>query len=195
MAKSKLSKLSKGWITLIIVGVLVLFFILWVIGTYNSLITLDMNANNAWAQVETQYQRRVDLIPNLVETVKGYAKQEQTLFTKITELRSQWASAKTVDQKITTANELDTAFARLMVVVENYPELKSSANFLALQDELAGTENRIAVERKRFNDAIAKYNIKVRRFPSKIIAGIFGFEQRMFFEAQEGAETPPKVTF
>ncbi len=196
MAKEK--GLSRGWIALIVVIALLVIIGLWIASTYNKLITLDMNANNAWAQVQTQYQRRMDLIPNLVETVKGYAKHEEGVFTEITILRSQWQTATSnadIKTQMQVAAGMESALARLLVVVENYPELKANQNFLALQDELAGTENRIAVERKRFNDAIGAYNIKVKRFPSNIVAGMFGFEVRPFFEAEIGAEVAPKVEF
>ena len=191
MAKKKNAK--KIWIGL---GVLALLIILFIVGTYNSLVRLDNTVDNKWADVETQYQRRVDLIPNLVNTVKGYAAHEKDLFTKITELRSQWASARgNVQRQIQTANQIDSALSRLLLVAENYPDLKASTNFLALQDELAGTENRIAVARQRYNEAVKNLNIKTETFPSNMVANMFGFDEREYFEAIEGAEVAPTVEF
>lgn len=184
----------KTWATIVVIGVLLLWFIF----TYNRLISLSGGVNGAWANVETQYQRRIDLIPNLVNTVKGYAKHEESLFTEITELRSQWQNAKnTGDQggQISTIQNMEGALSRLLVVVENYPELKANQNFLALQDELAGTENRIAVERTRYNDAVKAYNIAIQRLPTNIVANLFDFEARQFFEADVGAEKAVVVTF
>jgi len=191
MAKKKNAK--KIWIGL---GVLALLIILFIVGTYNSLVRLDNTVDNKWADVETQYQRRVDLIPNLVNTVKGYAAHEKDLFTEITELRSQWASARgNVQRQIQTANQIDSALSRLLLVAENYPDLKASTNFLALQDELAGTENRIAVARQRYNEAVKNLNIKTETFPSNMVANMFGFDEREYFEAIEGAEVAPIVEF
>ena len=191
MAKKKNAK--KIWIGL---GVLALLIILFIVGTYNSLVRLDNTVDNKWADVETQYQRRVDLIPNLVNTVKGYAAHEKDLFTEITKLRSQWASARgNVQRQIQTANQIDSASSRLLLVAENYPDLKASTNFLALQDELAGTENRIAVARQRYNEAVKNLNIKTETFPSNMVANMFGFDEREYFEAIEGAEVAPTVEF
>ena len=191
--------MSKGVKTaLIIVGIiLVLVFVVYsfVKGTYNSLVTLDEGVKAAWAQVENQLQRRYDLIPNYVETVKGFAKQEKDVFIKVTEARSRVGGATTVPDKIEANNELSSALSRLLVVVEQYPQLKSDQNFLRLQDELAGTENRIAVERRRYNEAVKTYNIKVRTFPANILAGLFGFEKASFFEVPEAAQEVPKVEF
>jgi len=143
---------------------------LWFVGAYNSLITLSESVDTSWAQVENQYQRRADLVPNLVNTVKGYAAHEKDLFTEITELRSQWASATSRQGKIESAEGLEGAIGRLLLVAENYPQLKANENFLALQTQLEGTENRIAVERKRYNDAVRSYNIKIKRIPTNIVA-------------------------
>jgi len=203
MAKKKSSKeikktgmkLSKGWIIGISVIVIVVIIALWVMGTYNTLVNSQVEVDRSWGNVQAVYQRRADLVPNLVATVKGFAKQELTVFTEVTNARSAWANAKTPEQQVTAANGLEGALGRLMVVVENYPQLKSDQNFLALQDELAGTENRINVERQRYNTAVSDYNKKVRMFPSNIIAGIFGFAQRTFFEANPGAENTPVVEF
>lgn len=163
--------------------------------TYNRLVSLDEGVKEAWAQIETQLQRRLDLIPNYVETVKGYAAQEKDVLVKVTEARSRVAGAGTIPDKIQANNELSSALSRLLVVVEKYPELKSNENFLRLQDELAGTENRIAVARKRYNEAVKEYNVALRQFPSNLIANAFKFEKASFFDAPEAAATPPQVKF
>ena len=183
---------------LIIVGILVLIILvplLYLKGTYNSLVTLDEGVKAAWAQVENQLQRRFDLIPNYVETVKGYAKHEKEVFIKVTEARSRVAGAASIGDKIGANNQLSSALARLLVVVERYPELKANTNFIRLQDELAGTENRIAVERRRYNEAVKVLNIKIRRFPTNMIAGMFGFEKATFFEVPKERQEVPKVKF
>ena len=179
------------WISLAVVVVLALFFV----GTYNSLAKLDENVNNKWAQVQTVYQRRADLIPNLVAVVQGAANFEKSTIIAVTEARTKWLSAGTLNEKVAAANQLEGALARLLVVVENYPELKSNANFLALQDELANTENKIAVERQRYNDAVTAFNAKLRVFPSNLVGAMFGFEKRVYFEAAAGAENAPQVQF
>jgi LemA protein len=184
--------------TLIIVGILILIILIpysYLKGTYNSLVTMDESVKGAWAQVENQLQRRYDLIPNYVETVKGYAKHEKEAFVKVTEARSRVAGAKSIDDKIQANNQLSSALARLLVVVERYPELKANTNFIRLQDELAGTENRIAVERRRFNEMVKAYNIKIRTFPTNIIAGMFGFEKAAFFQVPKERQEAPKVKF
>jgi len=183
---------------LIIVGILVLIILvplLYLKGTYNSLVTLDEGVKAAWAQVENQLQRRYDLIPNYVETVKGYAKHEKEVFIKVTEARSRVAGAASIGDKIGANNQLSSALARLLVVVERYPELKANTNFIRLQDELAGTENRIAVERRRYNEAVKVFNIKIRRFPTNMIAGMFGFKKAKFFEVPKERQEAPKVKF
>jgi len=162
---------------------------------YNGLITLRGRAENAWSQIDVQLRRRYDLIPNLVETVKGYAKQEKDVLVEVTNARSRVGGANTVPDKIAANNELSGALSRLLVVVEKYPELKSNENFLRLQDELAGTENRIAVERKRYNDAVKNYNVAIRSFPANLLAGMFGFDKAAFFEAPAAAKAPPQVKF
>jgi len=164
-------------------------------GTYNSLVTMDEEVKAAWAQVENQLQRRYDLIPNLVETVKGYASHEKELFVQVTEARSKVAGAGSVGDKIEANNQLSGALSRLLLVVERYPELKANTNFIRLQDELAGTENRIAVERRRYNETVKAYNIKIRRFPTNLIAGMFGFEKAEFFDVPKEAQQAPKVKF
>ena len=166
------------------------------ISQYKRLVTHNEAVPEAWAQVENVLQRRYDLIPNLVNTVKGYAKHEKQLLTEVTRLRSQWGEAKTTQEKIKAARGLEGAIGRLMVVVERYPDLKANQNFLKLQDELAGTENRIATERRRYNGIIRQYNTTVRRFPTNLIAGVFGFEKSdAYFEAGEQAKEVPKVSF
>jgi LemA protein len=190
--------MSKGAIVAVIIVVIILVLVMWIIGARNSMITKQADVENSWAQVENQYQRRADLIPNLVETVKGAAKQELTLFTEVASLRSQWASAVSANDReaqITAANEMDGAISRLLLVAENYPELKSNENFLALQDELAGTENRIAVERKRYNDAATVYNKYIRVWPNSILAGWFNFSDEDLFASEAGAENAPTVEF
>lgn len=183
---------------LIILGILVLIVLiplLYLKGTYNSLVTMDEGVKAAWAQVENQLQRRYDLIPNYVETVKGYARHEKEVFVKVTEARSRVGSAKNLDEKIQANNQLSSALARLLVVVERYPELKANTNFIRLQDELAGTENRIAVERRRYNETVRVYNTRIRTFPTNIIAGMFGFKKATFFQVPKERQEAPKVKF
>lgn len=191
--------MSKGlkafFIVLAVLVLIVLASFSFLKGTYNAFVTLDEAVKAAWAQVDNQLQRRYDLIPNLVETVKGFAAQEQTVFIEVTKARAQAAGARTVPEKIEANNELTSALSRLLVVVERYPELKSNVNFLRLQDELAGTENRIAVERRRYNEAVRAYNVKIRSFPANLLAGLFGFEKQAFFEVPEAAKAAPQVRF
>lgn len=185
-------------ILLIVVGILILIVavpLFFLKGTYNELVTMDEQVNAAWAQVENQLQRRYDLIPNYVETVKGYAAHEREVFVEVTEARSKVAGASGVQEKIEANNQLTSALSRLMVVVERYPELKANQNFIRLQDELAGTENRIAVERRRYNEAVRAFNTRVRQFPTNIVAGLFGFEKAEFYEPPEEAMTAPEVKF
>ena len=180
---------------LVAVGALVLFLLI-PIFYYNTIVSRDEGIDASWAQVETVLQRRYDLIPNLVNTVKGFAAQEKEVLTEVTALRSQWAKAGSVAEKAQAATGLEAALGRLMVISERYPDLKSNQNFLRLQDELVGTENRVSVERRRYNEAVQKYNIVVRKLPGKIIASVAGFEERdVYFEAASGAETAPEVKF
>ena len=166
------------------------------IGSYNTLVRRQELMRESWAQVENMLQRRYDLIPNLVKTVKGYAAHEQRLFEEVTRLRSQWGAAKTTPERVDAAQQLEGALSRLLVVVERYPELKANQNFLALQDELAGTENRIAVERRRYNEAVRNYNLAVRNFPSNLVAGLTGFQSSTaYFEVAKEAQQAPKVEF
>jgi len=164
-------------------------------GNYNKFVSLDQAVKSSWAQVENQLQRRFDLIPNLVETVKGYAKQEKDVMVQVTEARAKVGGAGNVPDKINANNELSGALSRLMVVVEKYPDLKSNQNFMHLQDELAGTENRIAVERMRYNEAVKIYNQAIKSFPANLLAGMFGFKPATFFEAPKEAKEAPKVKF
>lgn len=163
--------------------------------TYNKLQVKDEDVNQAWAQVENTMQRRADLIPNLVETVKGYAKHEEDVFTKVTEARSAVKAASTPKEYAAANEQMDQAVKNINVVAEAYPELKADSNFANLQAELAGTENRIAVERKRYNEAVADFNKSVKRFPTNIVAKMLGFSQREYFQAAPGAEKVPEVKF
>ncbi len=183
------------WITLIVIGVIVFFSVLWFIGSYNGLIMVDETVNEKWANVQTAYQRRADLIPNLVETVKAYSDYEGDILTEITNARASIGKAATPAQLQAAGSQLNSALSRLLVVVENYPNLKANENYLSLQDELAGTENRVKVERDIYNQAVKDYNIKTRRFPTLLIARMLGFEKKDMFEADEGTEDAPKVNF
>ena len=166
------------------------------VSVYNGIVSLHENITAKWAQVENQLQRRNDLIPNLVNTVKGYAAHEKTTFENITNARSQWGKAATLEEKVTAASSIDAALARLLVVVENYPNLKADQTFLALMDELSGTENRIAVERMRYNESVREYNVMVRGFPGNVVAGIFGYKTAtQYFKAEETARVVPEVKF
>lgn len=161
--------------------------------SYNSLVTASESVDNQWAQVESQYQRRFDLIPNLVESVKGVMGQEQKVFGDLAEARTRYAGAASVSDKAAAAGEVEGALARLLVVMENYPQLKSSDTVQTLMSQLEGSENRISVERQRYNDAVKTYNLKIKRIPTAWIASLFGFEQKNYFEAVEGSETAPAV--
>lgn len=180
-----------GWIILVIV-VLVLGYG-WM--SYNGFVTANEGVNNQWAKVETQYQRRFDLIPNLVESVKGIMKQEQAVFTAIADARTKYAGAQTTDEKAKAAGQVESALGRLLVITENYPELKSSDTVQTLMAQLEGAENRVSVERTRFNDVVQTYNLKVKTFPGSILAKAFGFSEHAYFESANGAENAPKVSF
>ncbi len=175
--------------------VVVLLFGGWFFITYNGLVSAEEGVDAQWYQVENQYQRRADLIPNLVETVKGIAAQEEKIFTELAKYRTQWIQAATQEEKIDAARGMDSALSRLLVVVENYPQLKSSENFLALQAQLEGTENRIAVERMRYNEKVRDYNAQIKRMPSSLVADMYGFRSKAYFEAERGAEEAPEVKF
>jgi LemA protein len=190
------SDMSKGWIVLVVLVVIVLALFGQYVSVKNNLVAKDQAVKAAWSQVDIVLQRRADLIPNLVETVKGYAQQEVTVFGDIAKARSALLSAQTPSDKIAANGQLDGAIGRLLLIVENYPQLKSNENFLRLQDELAGTENRIAVERKRYNDALQDYNTYVLQFPNSLYAGFAGFKQNpAYFQASEASRATPKVDF
>lgn len=182
--------MKKG--VLIIIGILVVL-IIWGFSSYNSLISLNETVDAQWAKVETQYQRRFDLIPNLVNSVKGILTQEQKIFGDIAEARTRYSGATSPNDKALAASQIESAFGRLLVVMENYPQLQSSGNVRDLMTQLEGTENRISVERTRFNDMVRDYNVSVKRFPKNILAMLLGFGERAYFESVNGAETAPKV--
>lgn len=181
--------------SLLILLAIVAFVGFSLMGTYNRLVEQNQAVEAQWAQVETQYQRRFDLIPNLVKTVKGLFEQEQKVFGDIAEARTRYAGAQTVDEKAQAATQVESALARLLVIVENYPEIKSNEAVAGLMDELAGTENRVSVERRRFNEIVRTYNTQVKQFPTNLIARLFGFSPRAYFEAVEAAEKAPEVNF
>jgi LemA protein len=191
--------MKKGTLGCLVVGGIVVLLALVVggslVGRYNSLVTASEQIDGAWAQVENVLQRRADLIPNLVETVKGFAAQERGIFVEVADARSRLAGAAGPAEAAAANAGLTSALGRLLAIAENYPQLKSNENFLRLQDELAGTENRISVERMRYNDAVRDFNASIRRFPDNLLAGVFGLGAREYFEAAEGAEKPPQVDF
>ncbi len=181
--------------TLITILVVVILIVLYGFATYNSLVTLNVSADTQWKQVETNYQRRFDLIPNLVESVKGIMKQEQVVFTAIADARTKYSGAVTPDEKAKAATQVESALGRLLVITENYPQLKSSDTVQTLMSQIEGTENRISVERMRYNQTVQSYNLKVMRIPSSIIANMTGFQAREYFNSQAGAEKAPQVKF
>ena len=186
------------WIVVITIGLIVLVGIgscSYLISFRNQFVTMEENVKGQWAQVENVLQRRSDLIPNLVNTVKGFASQEKEIFTSIAESRAKLSGAKSIGDKINAANGMSSALGRLLVIVERYPNLKSNQNFLALQDELAGTENRIAVERKRYNDSVRQYNTGLRRFPGNLVASSMGLSQYPYYEVPKEKKEVPKVKF
>jgi len=188
--------MKTGVIVLVVVAVIALMFGGAYVSSRNQMVTKNEAVKSAWAEVDVVLQRRADLIPNLVETVKGFAAQEQTVFHDIAAARSALLGAKTPADKIAANGQLDGAIGRLLVVVENYPQLKSNENFLRLQDELAGTENRIAVERKRYNDTLQDYNTYIGLFPNSLFAGWAGFQRNNdYFKASEASREAPKVQF
>jgi LemA protein len=198
-------KLSVG--ILVLIGILFVgsLLLVWGVSTYNKIITLDEQVKAGWSQVESQYQRRFDLIPNLVETVKGFAKQEREVLENVTNARARVGQLNVTPEVLTdpqafqrfqaAQDGLSSALSRLLVVAENYPVLKSNENFLQLQSQLEGTENRITVARNRFNETVQEFNTTVRRFPGSLIAGMMGFSERQYFQAQAGAEQAPQVRF
>src|SRR5271169_5037059 len=188
--------MKTGTIVLVVVAVVALVFGGMYVSSRNQMVTKNETVKSAWAQVDVVLQRRADLIPNLVETVKGFAAQEQTVFHDIAAARSALMGAQNPQEKIAANGQLDGALSRLLVIVENYPQLKSNENFLRLQDELAGTENRISVERKRYDDAIQAYNTYIALFPNNIFAGFAGFQRNdAYFAASEASRAVPKVQF
>lgn len=196
--------MSKKTISLITIIGIIVISIIWMISKYNGLVKKDEACTQQWSKVESQYQRRLDLIPNLVNTVKGYAEHEQETFTQVIEARNQASQTKidpnnmsqdAMDKFQQSQQTLKSSLDRLMVVVERYPDLKANQNFLELQSQLEGTENRIAVERQRFADVVNAYNSTIRRFPTNLIAGMFSFERKAYFESEAGAENAPKVEF
>jgi len=184
-------KIKTSWI---VIGVLVII-VIWAWSGYNGLVASDEKVASQWANVESVYQRRLDLIPNIVNTVKGSAAQDEKIFTALAEARSKYAGSTSIDAKAAAAGEVESAIARLLVIVENYPELKSQESFQALIAELEGTENRISVERMRYNEAVRAYNTLIRKAPRNIIANLFGFGRHDLFEAAEGADEAPVVDF
>ena len=182
-------------ITLGIIILVVVLLIGYVVSTYNGLVTLNVSADVQWKQVETNYQRRFDLIPNLIESARGVMKQEQVVFTAISDARTRYSGATSANDKAIAAGQVESALSRLMVIVESYPTLRSSEAVQSMMSQLEGTENRINVERMRFNDSVKLYNLKVMRVPSSVIASIFGFKERSYFEAVKGAEQAPQVKF
>jgi LemA protein len=196
--------MKKGLIALLVVGVLVLIGYFWFKNTYNTMVTMEEDATGQWANVETSYQRRADLIPNLVNTVKGYADFEQETLTQVIEARSKATSINVNANELNpeqlqrfqaAQSQLSGALSRLLVTIERYPDLKANQNFLALQSQLEGTENRISVERRRFNEVVKQYNKYIKQFPQMLFANSFGFEEKGYFEADAGAEKAPEVEF
>jgi LemA protein len=198
--------MARGWlIALVVLAVLVVGAVGWAVSVNNQLVRFEQDVNAASAQVQNVYQRRADLIPNLVETVKGFAAQERTVLEEVTRARASasgvqltpeaLADPRALERFQAAQNQLSGALSRLLVTVERYPDLKSNQNFLALQTELAGTENRIAVERRRYNEAVREYNTRLRLAPASLVAGALGFKAKAFFEAAPDAATPPKVKF
>lgn len=178
----------------LLVGIIILLGVVFA-GYYNSFVTKKNGIDGQWAQVETQYQRRVDLIPNLVEAAKGAQIQEQKVFGDIAQARQNYAGARGPEERVNAANELEGSLSRLLLIFENYPQLQSNQNILRLQDELAGTENRISVERGRYNEQVRDYNTSVQRFPGTVFARLMGFKERAYFEAAQGSENAPRVDF
>lgn len=187
---------TRRWIAPVaIVAIVVVIGVFWFVGQQNSLITLEESIDAAWSEIDNQLQRRSDLIPNLVATVQGFADQEQEVFAQIANARARLAGAQTVPETAESYGELQSALGRLLVISEAYPELRSNENFIRLQDELAGTENRIAVARRRYNESVQQFNTRIRLFPTRIVANRLGMEQRAYFEVDEGAREVPTVDF
>ena len=187
--------MKKSTIVIIVVVVILVAIIAGLVSNYNGVVSLSEEVDNKFATIDTMLQRRADLIPNLVNTVKGYTNQEQAVIDSVTDARAKLAGANSVEEKANADQELTSALNNLLVVVENYPDLKSSQNFINLSDELAGTENRIATARKDYNDAVREYNTKIKRFPTNIVSGMFGYGEKEYFQASEGSEEVPTVDF
>lgn len=187
--------MKKSTITIIVVVAILLVILAGLVSSYNGVVSLAEEVDNKFATIDTMLQRRADLIPNLVNTVKGYTNQEQAVIDSVTDARAKLAGANSVEEKANADQELTSALNNLLVVVENYPDLKSSQNFINLSDELAGTENRIATARKDYNDAVKEYNTKIKRFPTNIVSGMFGYDEKEYFQASEGSEEVPTVDF
>ena len=187
--------MKKSTIVIIVVVVILVAIIAGLVSSYNGVVSLSEEVDNKFATIDTMLQRRADLIPNLVNTVKGYTNQEQAVIDSVTDARAKLAGANSVEEKANADQELTSALNNLLVVVENYPDLKSSQNFINLSDELAGTENRIATARKDYNDAVREYNTKIKRFPTNIVSGMFGYGEKEYFQASEGSEEVPTVDF
>lgn len=187
--------MKKSVAVLLVLGLLVLIVGLGIVRGYNSLVDLETSVDSGWAEVENQLQRRADLIYNLMETVKGYAAHEERVFTEIADARSRLLAAQSPADQMDANNSLDSALGRLLAISESYPELKADASFIRFQDELAGTENRIATARRRYNDAVEVWNKTIRRFPTVLLANMFGKEARAFFQASPGAQEVPRVGF
>jgi len=187
--------MNRKWVPFAIAGGIAILLVVLVIGKYNSLVTQSETVDNSWAQVQNVLQRRADLIPNLVNTVKGYAAHEKEVFENIAAARAKLAGARTPEQAAAANTQLDSALSRLLVIAEAYPQLKANENFIRLQDELAGTENRISVERMRYNDAVRSYNQTLKRFPNNMVASTFGFDKKDYFQADASAQKVPEVKF
>ncbi|MGA1865678.1 MAG: LemA family protein [bacterium] len=189
--------MKKAWFWVLgILGAIILFLLIivvMVVGQYNKMVTMRENIDGAWAQVDNQLQRRNDLIPNLSRSVKGYMEHEKEIFTNIANARAKLAGAQSIPDKIEAARQMDTVLGRLLVIMENYPVLKADATVARLMDELAGTENRIAVERRRYNETVKSYNTTILRFPARIFASVFGFEKGTYYEIEEAARKVPEV--
>lgn len=190
-----MKKISKGMIALIVVIVLIVIAAIAIVSSYNGLVGEREKVLSAQSEIENSLQRRADLIPNLVETVKGYASHETEAINQVTEARTKMSGASTLEEKMEANEEISSALSRLLVVVENYPDLKASENFIQLSDELAGTENRISTTRRDYNNAAREYNTRIKKFPTSLIASIFNFDEFPYFEADEGAENVPQVNF